>query len=80
MKKYEEVHYPIVAPDPIAYINIRMEELGLKQEDLVPYIGNKRNVSKVLNRKRAISLDMIRSLHRGFRFPLAVLIAESGIK
>ena len=80
VKKYEEVHYPIVAPDPIDYIKIRMEELGLKQEDLVPCMGNTGNVSKVLNRKRAISLDMIRSLHRGFRFPLAVLIAESGIK
>ena len=80
VKKYEEVHYPIVAPDPIDYIKIRMEELGLKQEDLVPCMGNTGNVSKVLNRKRALSLDRIRSLHRGFRFPLEVLIAKPAIK
>jgi HTH-type transcriptional regulator/antitoxin HigA len=76
VKKHEEEHFQIEAPDPIEYIKIRMEELGLKQEDLVPYMGNKGNVSKVLNRKRALSLDMIRGLHRGFRFPLEVLIAE----
>jgi HTH-type transcriptional regulator/antitoxin HigA len=76
VKKYEEEHYPIEQPDPISYIKIRMEELGLKQEDLVPYMGNKGNVSKVLNRKRPLSLDMIRGLHRGFHFPLEVLIAE----
>jgi HTH-type transcriptional regulator/antitoxin HigA len=46
----------------------------------VPYMGNKGNVSKVLNRKRALSLDMIRGLHRGFRFPLEVLMAEPASK
>ena len=80
VKKYEEEHYPIEEPDPIEYIIIRMEELGLKQEDLVPYMGNKGNVSKVLNRKRPLSLDMIRGLHRGFHFPLEVLIAEPTVK
>ena len=77
VNKYEEEHYPIEEPDPIDYIKIRMEELGLKQEDLVPYMGNKGNVSKVLNRKRSLSLEMIRNLHRGLRFPLEVLIVES---
>lgn len=77
VSKYEEEHYPIEEPDPIEYIKIRMEELGLIQEDLVPYMGNKGNVSKVLNRKRALSLEMIRNLHRGLRFPLEVLIAET---
>lgn len=76
VNKYEEEHYPIEEPDPIEYIKIRMEELGLKQEDLVPYMGNKGNVSKVLSRKRSLSLEMIRNLHRGLRFPLEVLIAE----
>lgn len=75
--KYEEENYPIEEPDPIEYIKIRMEELGLKQEDLVPYMGNKGNVSKVLNRKRGLSLDMIRQLHKGLGFPLSVLIAET---
>jgi len=76
INKYEEENYPIEEPDPIEYIKIRMEELGLKQEDLVPYMGNKGNVSKVLSRKRSLSLEMIRNLHRGLRFPLEVLIAE----
>ncbi|GEO05524.1 transcriptional regulator [Adhaeribacter aerolatus] len=76
VNKFEEENYPIEEPDPIEYIKIRMEELGLKQEDLVPYMGNKGNVSKVLSRKRALSLEMIRKLHRGLRFPLEVLIAE----
>ncbi len=76
VNKFEEENYPIEEPDPIEYIKIRMEELGLKQEDLVPYMGNKGNVSKVLSRKRSLSLEMIRNLHRGLRFPLEVLIAE----
>ncbi|MCC9138843.1 type II toxin-antitoxin system HigA family antitoxin [Pontibacter silvestris] len=79
VNKYEEEHYPIEEPDPIEYIKIRMEELGLKQEDLVPYMGNKGNVSKVLSRKRSLSLEMIRNLHRGLRFPLEVLIAEPNL-
>ncbi|HEV7347307.1 transcriptional regulator [Telluribacter sp.] len=76
VNKFEEENYPIEEPDPIEYIKIRMEELGLKQEDMVPYMGNKGNVSKVLNRQRSLSLVMIRNLHRGLRFPLEVLIAE----
>lgn len=79
VNKYEDEHYPIDEPDPIEYIKIRMEELGLKQEDLVPYMGNKGNVSKVLSRKRSLSLEMIRNLHRGLRFPLEVLIAEPNL-
>lgn len=79
VNKYEEEHYSIEEPDPIEYIKIRMEELGLKQEDLVPYMGNKGNVSKVLSRKRSLSLEMIRNLHRGLHFPLDVLIAESNL-
>lgn len=76
VNQYEEKYYPIEEPDPIEYIKIRMEELGLSQADLVPYMGNKGNVSKVLNGKRSLSLEMIRNLHRGLRFPLEVLIAE----
>lgn len=76
VNKYEEEHYPIEEPDPIEYIKIRMEELSLNQEDLVPYIGDKGNVSKVLSRKRSLSLEMIRRLHKGLGFPLNVLIGE----
>lgn len=76
VNKYEEENYPIEEPDPVEYIKIRMEELGLKQEDLVPYMGNKGNVSKVLNRKRTLSLEMIRGLNKGLGFPVNVLIRE----
>ena len=76
INKYEEENFPIEEPDPIEYIKIRMEELGLKANDLIPYIGNKGNVSKVLNRKRGLSIEMIRNLHKGLGFPLDVLIKE----
>lgn len=76
VNKYEEENYPIEEPDPIEYIKIRMEEMGLKATDLVPYIGNKGNVSKVLNRKRGLSIEMIRNLHKGLGFPLDILITE----
>jgi HTH-type transcriptional regulator/antitoxin HigA len=76
INKYEEEHYAIEEPDPIDYIKTRMGELSLKQEDLVPYMGNKGNVSKVLNRKRGLSLEMIRNLHKALGFPLEVLVAE----
>jgi len=75
VNKYEEENYPIAEPDPIEYIKVRMEELGLKDKDLVPYIGDKGTVSKVLNRKRGLSLEMIRKLSRGLGFPVDVLIA-----
>jgi HTH-type transcriptional regulator / antitoxin HigA len=59
---YENKHYPIEAPDPIEAIKIRMEEMQLKQVDLVPEIGGKSRVSEILNRKRKLTVDMIRKL------------------
>ncbi|WP_026628671.1 helix-turn-helix domain-containing protein [Dyadobacter alkalitolerans] len=76
VNKYEQENFPIEEPDPIEYIKIRMEEMGLKATDLVPYMGNKGNVSRVLNRKRGLSIEMIRNLHKGLGFPLDVLISE----
>ena len=60
--EYEKKHYPIEAPDPIEAIKIRMEEMQLKQIDLVNEIGGKSRVSEVLNRKRKLTVDMIRKL------------------
>ena len=60
--EYETKHYPIEAPDPIEAIKIRMEEMQLKQVDLIPDIGGKSRVSEVLNRKRKLTVDMIRKL------------------
>ncbi|MCF2486616.1 type II toxin-antitoxin system HigA family antitoxin [Dyadobacter sp. CY347] len=76
VNKYELENFPIDEPDPIEYIKVRMEEMGLKASDLVPYMGNKGNVSRVLNRKRGLSIEMIRNLHKGLGFPLDVLVSE----
>ena len=60
--EYERKYYPIEAPDPIEAIKIRMEELQLKQKDLISEIGGKSRVSEVLNRKRKLTVEMIRRL------------------
>lgn len=60
--EYEKKHYPIEAPDPIEAIKIRMQEMQLKQVDLVNEIGGKNRVSEILNRKRKLTVDMIRKL------------------
>ena len=59
---YEKKYYPIEAPDPIEAIKIRMEEMQLKQVDLVNEIGGKSRVSEILNRRRKLTVDMIRKL------------------
>ena len=76
--EYEAAHHAIEPPDPIEAIKFRMEQGGLKQADLVPFIGNKSKVSEVLNRKRPLSLAMIRALHEGLGIPARVLIKEPG--
>lgn len=60
--EYEKKHFPIEAPDPIEAIKIRMEEMQLKQIDLVNEIGGKSRVSEILNRKRKLTIEMIRKL------------------
>lgn len=59
---YEKKHYPVEAPDPIEAIKIRMEEMHLKQVDLANDIGGKSRVSEVLNKKRRLTVEMIRNL------------------
>ncbi len=74
VEAYEEKHYYIDLPHPIDAIKFRMEQLELKQSDLIPYIGSKSKVSEILSGKRALSKQMIRSLHKGLKIPLEVLI------
>ena len=74
IEKYEEKYWSIEEPDPIEAIKIRMEQMHLKQKDLVPYIGNKSKVSEVLNRKVSLSLSMISKLATGLQLPLEALI------
>src|SRR5512140_2606352 len=64
IERYEEEHFPIDMPDPIEAIKFRMEQSGLSQKDLVPYLGSRSRVSEVLSGKRELTLSMIRSLNR----------------
>jgi HTH-type transcriptional regulator/antitoxin HigA len=73
---YENKHYPIEAPDPIEAIKIRMEEMQLKQRDLVAEIGGKSRVSEILNRKRKLTIDMIRNLATRLNLSVNLLIKE----
>jgi HTH-type transcriptional regulator/antitoxin HigA len=74
--EYEKKHYPIEAPDPIEAIKIRMEEMHLKQIDLVDVIGGKSRVSEILNRKRKLTVDMIRKLNRRLNLSPGLLIND----
>jgi HTH-type transcriptional regulator/antitoxin HigA len=74
IENYENKHYPIEAPDPIEAIKIRMEEMNLKQKDLVGIIGGKSAVSEVLNRKKKLTVDMIRELERMLHISASILI------
>ena len=78
IEKYEQENYPIDLPDPIEAIKFRMEQQGLKPKDLAPYIGSQSKVSEVLNRKRPLSLAMIRALHAGLDIPAEVLLQAPG--
>ena len=73
---YEKKHYPIDAPNPIAAIKIRMEEMQLKQKDLVSIIGSKSRVSNILNCKRKLTLDMIRNLNHRLNISPKILISD----
>ena len=77
VEKFEEDHFPIAAPDPIEAIRFRMDQAGLAPVDLEPFMQSKSKVSEVMNRKRPLSLSMIRALHRGLQIPAEVLVQES---
>jgi HTH-type transcriptional regulator/antitoxin HigA len=74
---YEEKHFPISPPDPIEAIKFRMDQLGLSQNDMIPYFGSKSRVSEVLNGKRTLTLAMMRSLNNGLGISAEVLLKES---
>ncbi len=74
--EYEKKHYPIEAPDPIEAIKIRMEEMHLKQIDLIKEIGGKSRVSEILNRKRKLTVDMIRNLAARLNLSAGLLIKD----
>jgi HTH-type transcriptional regulator/antitoxin HigA len=74
--EYEKKNYPIDAPDPIEAIKIRMEEMNLKQVDLIPEIGGKSRVSEILNKKRKLTVEMIRNLAIRLQLSAELLIRD----
>jgi HTH-type transcriptional regulator/antitoxin HigA len=74
VEKYEDEQFPIGLPDPIEAIKFRMEQLGYNQVDLAKVVGLKSRASEILNKKRKLSLDMIRQLHDKLHIPTDVLI------
>jgi len=72
--QFENEHFPIALPDPVEAIKFRMEQLGYTQSDLAKVIGLKSRASEILNKKRKLSLDMIRQLHDKLNIPTDVLI------
>lgn len=75
IEAYENKHYPIAPPDPVEAIKFRMEQQNLTPRDLEAYIGGSGRVSEVLNRKRPLSLKMIKRLHDGLHIPYESLLA-----
>lgn len=73
---YEQKNHPIYPPDPVAAIEFHMDQNDLTRVDLEQYIGTRARVSEVLNRKRGLSIEMIRNLHEGLGIPLESLIAR----
>jgi HTH-type transcriptional regulator/antitoxin HigA len=76
VEEYETEKYQFNTPDPIDALLFRMDQQGLSENDLVPYLGSSAIVSEVLNRKRPLTLEMIRALHTGLGLPAHVLIQE----
>jgi HTH-type transcriptional regulator / antitoxin HigA len=72
--KYEQEHHPIDYPDPIEAIKFRMEQMGYSQSDLAKVVGLKSRASEILNKKRKLTLEMIRQLHEALGIPTDVLI------
>ncbi len=77
IESYENKHYPISAADPVEAIKFRMEQQGLTQKDLEPFIGSSGRVSEVLNHKRRLSLQMIKRLHNGLHIPYESLLSAA---
>lgn len=73
---YEKRHFPIDLPDPIEAIKFRMEQMGMQQKDLAKAIGYKSRVSEILNKKRKLTLDMVRKLSQVLHIPSEVLIQK----
>lgn len=75
VESYEMKHFPIAPPDPIDAIKFRMEQMGMTSADMEKYLGSQSRVSEILNRKRGLTLGMIKSLYKGLKIPADILLA-----
>ena len=75
VESYEIKHFPISPPDPIDAIKFRMEQMGMTNSDMVKYLGSQSRVSEILNKRRKLTLGMIKSLYKGLKIPAEVLLA-----
>lgn len=75
VESFEMKHYPIAPPDPVGAIKFHMEQIGMTNADMVQYLESQSRVSKVLNRKRSLTLKMIKSLYKGLKIPAEILFA-----
>lgn len=80
VEAYEKKHYPIPLPDPIDMIEFVLEQRGLTPKDLIPYLGSRAKVYEILNRRRRLSLTMIRKLQAGLGIRADVLIQPYDVK
>ncbi len=74
VESYEMKHYPIAPPDPIDAIKFRMEQMGMTNSDMVQYLGSQSRVSEILNKRRKLTLSMIKSLYKGLKIPAEILL------
>jgi len=75
VESYEIKHYPIAPPDPVDAIKFRMEQMDMTRADMVKYLGSQSRVSEVLNRKRKLTLGMVKSLYKELRISAEILLA-----
>ena len=80
VEAYEAKHYAVGAPDPIVAIEHRMEAMGMVRKDLEPLLGSKSRVSEVLNRKRKLTMEMVRNLHENMQLPAEALIQDYAVR
>ncbi len=80
VEHYEAQHEPVDPPDPIEALRYHMESRGLSRRDLEPYLGSRARVAEVLNRRRALSVEMIRKLHDGLGISADVLIRPYAVR
>ena len=80
IEKYEKEHFPIGMPDPIEAIKFRMEQMGMKQKDFATITGLKNRASEILNKKRKLTLEMIRKISSSLHIPADILIQEYEVK